>query len=149
MADSSSSRHLSQMGSSVNPNWGQGLFMTLVGPHVLSHGFTGNHFRDFLLHGLPKLLEDVPLAVRARMWYMHDGAPAHFSHALLDVLNNNYRELMRRTVMRCEGHFENLFIYNSQIKYFRAHVDMETFLVFVSETRTQSSSAPFSYILYT
>jgi hypothetical protein len=22
------------------------------------------------------------------MWYMHDGAPAHFSHAVRDVLNN-------------------------------------------------------------
>jgi hypothetical protein len=23
-----------------------------------------------------------------RLWYMHDGAPAHFSHAVRDVLNN-------------------------------------------------------------
>jgi hypothetical protein len=42
---------------------------------------------DFLLHDLQKILEDVPLAVRARMWYMHDGAPAHFSRAVRDVLN--------------------------------------------------------------
>jgi hypothetical protein len=59
----------------------------LVGPHVLPHRLTGNHYRDFHLHDLPKLLEDVPLAVRARMWYMHDGAPAHFSRAMRDVLN--------------------------------------------------------------
>jgi hypothetical protein len=58
-----------------------------VGPHVLPHRLTGNHYRDFLVHDLPKLLEDVPLAVRARMWYMHDGAPAHFSRAVRDVLN--------------------------------------------------------------
>jgi hypothetical protein len=37
---------------------------------------------------MPKLLEDVPLAVRARMWYVHDGAPTHFSRAVRDVLNN-------------------------------------------------------------
>jgi hypothetical protein len=59
----------------------------LVGPHVLPHRLTGNHYRDFLLHDLSKILEDVPLAVRAPMWYMNDGAPAHFSRAVRDVLN--------------------------------------------------------------
>jgi hypothetical protein len=51
-----------------------------------------NHYQDFLLHGFPKLLEDVPLAVRACIWYMHDGAPAHFSPAVRDVLNNTYHD---------------------------------------------------------
>jgi hypothetical protein len=37
------------------------------------------------LHDLPKLLEDVSLAVRARMWYVHDGAPVHFGLAVRDV----------------------------------------------------------------
>jgi hypothetical protein len=41
------------------------------------------------IHDLPKLL-DVPLAVRARMWYMHDGASAHCSRAARGVLNNTY-----------------------------------------------------------
>jgi hypothetical protein len=62
----------------------------LLSPHVLPHRLTGKHYRDLLLHDLPKILEDVPLAVRARMWYMRDGAPAHFSRAVRDVLNNNY-----------------------------------------------------------
>jgi hypothetical protein len=35
-----------------------------------------------------KLLESVQLAVRARMWYMRDGAPAHFSRAVREVLSN-------------------------------------------------------------
>jgi hypothetical protein len=64
----------------------------LVGPHVLPHRLTGNHYRDFLSHDLPKLLEDVPLLVRARIWYVHCGAPAHFSRAVRDVRNNAYRE---------------------------------------------------------
>jgi hypothetical protein len=59
----------------------------LVGPLVLPHRLTGNHYRDFLLYDLPKLLEDVPLAVRARTWHTHDGAPAHFTRAVRDVLN--------------------------------------------------------------
>jgi hypothetical protein len=34
----------------------------LVGSNVLPHQLTGNHYRDFLLHNLLKLLEDVLLA---------------------------------------------------------------------------------------
>jgi hypothetical protein len=64
----------------------------LVDLHVLPHRLTGNRYQDFLLHDLPKLLEGVPLAVRARMWYMHDGAPAHFSRAVRDVLSNTYHD---------------------------------------------------------
>jgi hypothetical protein len=64
----------------------------LQGPHVLPHWLTGNHYWDFLLYDLPKLLGDVPLVVRTRMWYMHDGAPAHFSCAVRDVLTNTYHD---------------------------------------------------------
>jgi hypothetical protein len=64
----------------------------MVGPHVLTHRLAGNHYRDFLLHDLPELLEDVPLAVRARMWYMHDFAPAHFSRAVRYVVSNTYQD---------------------------------------------------------
>jgi hypothetical protein len=64
----------------------------LTGPHVLPHQLTGNHYRDFLLHDLPKLPEDVPLAVRTRLWYLHDDDPAHFSRAVQDVLVNTYHD---------------------------------------------------------
>jgi hypothetical protein len=36
------------------------------------------------------------------------------------------------------------FTYNSQIKYFRSHVDMDIFLVLVRGTRAQNLSASFS-----
>jgi hypothetical protein len=36
----------------------------LVGPHVLPHRLTGNHYSDILLRHLPELLEDVPLAAQ-------------------------------------------------------------------------------------
>jgi hypothetical protein len=58
----------------------------LVGRMVYRIVLSGNHFRDFLLHVLPKLLDAVPLPARARMWHMRDGAPAHFSRAVRDVL---------------------------------------------------------------
>jgi hypothetical protein len=64
----------------------------LVGLHVLPHQLTGNHYQDVLFHDLLKLLEDVPLAVRARVCYMHDGAPAHFSWPMRVVLNNTQHD---------------------------------------------------------
>ena len=37
---------------------------------------------------MPPLLEDLPLAVlRQAMYFMHDGAPAHFSHIVREHLN--------------------------------------------------------------
>jgi hypothetical protein len=62
----------------------------LVGPPVLPHRLAGNHYRDFLSHDLPELLEDVPLAARVRVWYMHDGAPGYFCLAVRGVLSNMY-----------------------------------------------------------
>jgi hypothetical protein len=63
-----------------------------VGLQVLPHRLIDNHYRNFFLYHLPKLLEDVPLPVRARVWYMHNGAPAHSSRAVRDVLSNTYHD---------------------------------------------------------
>jgi hypothetical protein len=64
----------------------------LIDPHFLPQWLIHNHYRDFLLHDLPKLLEDVPLAVRARMWYKHYGASAHFSLSVRNALNNTHND---------------------------------------------------------
>jgi hypothetical protein len=64
----------------------------LVGPHVLPHRLTGNNCRDLLLHDLAKLPEDAPVAVRARVWHMHDGGPANFSRAVRGVLSKTCRD---------------------------------------------------------
>jgi hypothetical protein len=50
----------------------------------------GEAYLDFLVNTLPHLLEEVPLRVRLSMWYMHDGAPAHFSIQVGNHLNNTY-----------------------------------------------------------
>jgi hypothetical protein len=42
---------------------------------------------DFLEHSLPELLEDVPLYVRRKMWFMHNGAAAHFSMYAREYMN--------------------------------------------------------------
>jgi hypothetical protein len=46
----------------------------VVGPYLLP----AQQYRDFLETVLPGLLEDVPLAVRQRLWFQHDGVPAHY-----------------------------------------------------------------------
>jgi hypothetical protein len=39
---------------------------------------------------LAQLLEEVPLTIRQRMWFLHDGAPAHFSLTAREHLNNTF-----------------------------------------------------------
>nr|CAH7751240.1 unnamed protein product [Callosobruchus chinensis] len=61
-----------------------------IGPYFLPHRLTVEQYQRFLVHVLPELLEEVPLRERCRMWYTHDGAPAHFSLVACQVLNENY-----------------------------------------------------------
>jgi hypothetical protein len=66
---------------------GQALLVTVwKARRFCCNRLTGNHYRDFLLHSLPKLLKNVPHG------YMHDGALAHFSCAVRDVLANTYHD---------------------------------------------------------
>ena len=37
---------------------------------------------------LPEMLENVPLQVRQRLWFQHDGVPAHFALDVWEYLNN-------------------------------------------------------------
>lgn len=59
----------------------------LIGPHVLPGRLTGALYCEFLEQHMPTLLEEVPLAQRRRMWFMHDGAPAHGSIVVREHLN--------------------------------------------------------------
>ena len=42
----------------------------------------------FIRDILPEMLEDVPLQVSQRLWFQHDGAPAHFALDVREYLNN-------------------------------------------------------------
>ena len=46
----------------------------------------------FLRNDLPNYLEDVPLRQRQQMWFMHNGAPAHFRLSVRRYLNRRYGE---------------------------------------------------------
>ena len=63
----------------------------LIGPFLLPHRLTGDGYRIFLETTLADALDNLPLAVTRGMWFMHDGAPAHFSQTVRTILNNEYR----------------------------------------------------------
>lgn len=62
----------------------------LIGPMFLPDRLNGQNYRYFLENDLPLLLENVPLEIRHQLWFMHDGAPAHFSLLAREYLNNHY-----------------------------------------------------------
>jgi len=59
----------------------------LIGPYILEGRLTGGAYLRFLQEELPRLLEDVPLNKRARMYFQHDGAPPHSSREVVNFLN--------------------------------------------------------------
>ena len=60
----------------------------LIGPYLLPARLTGANYLIFLQEILPELLQDIPLGIRQHMWFQHDGAPPHFTRAVLHYLNN-------------------------------------------------------------
>lgn len=81
------SRHQHQFSINV---WAGIIGDFLIGPFVLPGRLNGQNYRNFLENDLPNMLEDVPLNFRARIWFMHDGAPAHFSLIAREFLNEAY-----------------------------------------------------------
>lgn len=64
----------------------------LIGPAFLPNRLNGELYLGFLNDTLPPLLENVPLNDRVRLWFMHDGAPPHFSINVREYLNQNYND---------------------------------------------------------
>lgn len=63
----------------------------LIGPYILPDKLNGPTYLVFLRDILPELLENVPIQLRRRMWFQHDGAPAHFSNIVREYLNVVFR----------------------------------------------------------
>lgn len=70
--------------------WGGIIGDNLIGPHFFPGTLTGPVYRDFLQNDLETMLEDVPLATIQNMWFMHDGAPPHFSITARRYLNRKF-----------------------------------------------------------
>jgi hypothetical protein len=63
----------------------------LLGPHVLPNRLTGQNYGHFLRTTLPAFLDDIPVVLHRGLYFMHDGAPAHFSVCAHRNLNAHYR----------------------------------------------------------
>lgn len=57
--------------------WGGIVGTQVVGPHFFEHHLNGQIYLQFLEHELNNLLQHIPENVVPRLWYQHDGAPAH------------------------------------------------------------------------
>jgi len=78
-----------QLRFSVNV-WCAVLDEQLTGPFILEGRLTGEAYLRFLQEELSRLLEDVPLNKRGRMYFQHDGAPPHFSLEVRNFLNYRF-----------------------------------------------------------
>ncbi|EFN81251.1 hypothetical protein EAI_03982, partial [Harpegnathos saltator] len=82
------SRHQHQFSCNV---WAGIIGDMLIGPVFLPFTLNGRDYTQFLETELSTLLQDVPLVTRTRIWFMHNGAPAHFSRPTREYLNyTNY-----------------------------------------------------------
>lgn len=71
--------------------WGGIIGRHIIGPFFFEERLNGENYLNFLRNSLPNLLEDVPLATLGRMWFQHDGAPAHYSAVVREYLDNEFR----------------------------------------------------------
>jgi len=66
----------------------------LIGPVHVPERLTGPTYWEFLERLtwdiLPDVLDDVPLRLLVGMWFMHDGAPPHFSRIARQYLNDHF-----------------------------------------------------------
>ena len=63
----------------------------LIGPYFFTEGpLNGERYLLFLQETLPSLLEDVPLHTRLRLWFQHDGCPAHNARAVSRFLDRQF-----------------------------------------------------------
>jgi hypothetical protein len=59
-----------------------------IGAKFAKRGIIG--YLNFLNNVLFQLLEELPLEIRANMWYLYDGASCHNAHIVRDCLQDNF-----------------------------------------------------------
>lgn len=70
--------------------WAATLGNNILGYYILPGNLTGAMYYEFLSTKLHEFLEDIPLARRRSLWYMHDGAPPHFDLRCREWLNQHF-----------------------------------------------------------
>lgn len=62
----------------------------ILGPYEQPARFNGEGYLLFLGNSLSDLFEHVVLNIRQGMWFMQDGAPAHYSVQIRSFLNERF-----------------------------------------------------------
>lgn len=62
----------------------------IIGPVFLLQRLTSEVYRNFLEAMLPEFSEDVAYAIGFTMWFMHDGAPAHFKFFFKTICEDHW-----------------------------------------------------------
>ena len=62
----------------------------LVGPVFLPNRLTGNEYLQVLRNNVEEVFDDMPLQHRRNAYFIHDGAPAHFSIQVREYLNARF-----------------------------------------------------------
>lgn len=62
----------------------------VIGPFFFNGTLNSRRYLDFLENNLPELLEDVPLAVIANLYFQQDGAPPHNAGIVLQYLRQKW-----------------------------------------------------------
>lgn len=61
-----------------------------IGPYFFPAHLNGRTYADFIENQLPILLEDIPLRERETLIFQHDGAPAHYSRRVREILDERF-----------------------------------------------------------
>lgn len=61
----------------------------IIGPVILPPRLNGINYLDHLVN-LPRLFDELPLAIRQNMWFMHAGASRHFTLNVRNHLKENF-----------------------------------------------------------
>ena len=70
--------------------WGGIIGDHIIGPHFFDGHLNGNIFQRFLNEDLDNYLENIPLELLRKMWFQLDGAPAHFSVGVRNILDEKF-----------------------------------------------------------
>lgn len=73
--------------------WAATMGNQLIGYHILDGNLNGTKYLDFLRNSLFEIIEDdIPLLARNNYYFMHDGAPPHFTRVCREWLHENFPE---------------------------------------------------------
>jgi len=61
-----------------------------IGPYFLPAHLNGQRYAEFINDELSILLEHIPLRERETLIFQHDGAPAHYSRRVREILNRRF-----------------------------------------------------------